>query len=75
MAHRQLTTHHGDQIVEVGAMAHVREKRTILFIDRLPIVSVELWIVEVLALNAPVLTINLLPLGARIDVAFRVGRR
>src|SRR5438270_7869659 len=54
-------------------MAHVGEERPILFEDRLPIVPVKLRIVEILALNAPSLAINLFPLGARIDPHFELG--
>src|SRR5437660_8441654 len=54
-------------------MAHVGEERPILFEDCLPIVAVKLRIVEVLALNAPSLAIDLFPLGARIDAHFQLG--
>ena len=54
-------------------MAHVSKERLILFVDRLPIVPVKLRIVEILALNAPSLAINLFPLGARIDLHLELG--
>src|SRR5437879_1495336 len=54
-------------------MAHVGEERPILFKDCLPIVPVKLRIVEILALNAPSLAINLFPLGARIDLHLELG--
>src|SRR5689334_11654102 len=54
-------------------MAHVRKQRAILLMDRLPIVAVEFRIVKVLPLDAPVLAINLFPLGARIDAHFELG--
>src|SRR5205807_8708723 len=54
-------------------MAHVGEQRTILFKNRLPIVSVKLRIVKILALDAPRLAINLFPLGARIYTHFELG--
>ena len=54
-------------------MAHVSKERLILFVDRLPIVPVKLRIVEVFALNAPGLAINLFPFGARIDLHLELG--
>src|ERR1051326_7889452 len=54
-------------------MAHVGQKHLVLIVDRLPVVAVEFWIVEGFALNAPVLTIDLRPLGARIDAPFQLG--
>src|SRR2546423_15625613 len=49
------------------------KQRPILFKDCLPIVPMKLRIVEVLALDAPRLAINLFPLGARIDLHLELG--
>src|SRR6266487_3229785 len=73
MTDGQLTANHRDQITEVGAMTYVGEQRAILLKDRLPIIAVKLWIVEVLTLNSPGLAINLFPLGARIDLHFQLS--
>src|SRR6266581_3944377 len=72
MTDGQLTANHRDQITEVGAMTYVSEQRAILLKDRLPIIAVKLWIVEVFALNSPCLPINLFPLGARIYFHFEL---
>src|SRR5437870_6632710 len=53
-------------------MTDKRKQRPILLEDRLPVVAVKLRIVEVLALDAPGLAINLLPFGARIDFHFEL---
>src|SRR5215831_7901222 len=72
MSHRQLAAHHRYEVIEISAMAHVRQQHAILVVDRLPIVPVKFRIVEIFALNAPLLTIDLLPLGTRINAHFKL---
>ena len=53
-------------------MAHKGEQRSILFVNRLPVVAVKLRIIEILALNPPRLAKDVCPLGARIDFRFEL---
>src|SRR6185369_1271636 len=73
MTDGKLPSDGGDQIREVGAMLNIRQKRFVLFIDRLPIISVHLRVVEIVALDAPRLAEDLRPLGSRIDQRFELG--
>ena len=72
MAYSKLATNRCDQIAEVGAMSHMSDQRTILFIDRLPISAMELRIVEILALDAPSFAKYILPLRTWIDLHFQL---
>src|SRR4030095_667771 len=72
MAYSKLATNRCDQIAEVCAMPYMSEQRTILFIDRRPISSMELCIVEVLPLNAPSFAKYILPLRSWINLHFQL---
>ena len=67
MADGELSSDAGDQIPEIRAMADERQQRAVLLVDGLPVGAVHLGVVEVLALNAPRLSKDLRPLGARVD--------
>src|SRR5881394_3480080 len=73
MADGQLAAHHGDDVTEIGTMTDRGEKRTILFINAVPIGALHLRIVEVFALDAPGLAIYVGPLGSRIDAGLEPG--
>src|SRR5262249_13408892 len=62
----------GDQIRKIDAMRDVFEKRSVLFVDRLPISAVHLRVVEILSLNSPRLTKYLCPLRSRIYKGFHL---
>src|SRR6185369_5573490 len=73
MTDGKLAADGGDQIREVRAMLNIRQERFVLFIDRLPIVSVHLRVVKIVTLDAPRLAEDLRPLGSRIDQRFELG--
>src|SRR5262245_32125539 len=67
MSNGELAPNRRDQVCEVRTMLNVREKRFVLFVDRLPVGAVHLRVIEKLALNSPSLLKNLRPLGSWID--------
>src|SRR5213083_2906643 len=73
MAQRQLAANHGDEVSQVGTMADVSDQGPVLFVNRLPIGSMHVGVVKVLALNTPRLAKDLLPLSARIDAHLQLG--
>src|ERR1043166_2796900 len=54
-------------------MPDVGKERAIFFVDCLPVVAMELWIIKILALNSPGLTKDIFPLGAWINLHFELS--
>src|SRR5215470_3317578 len=72
MSYRQLAADGRDEVGQVYAMSHICEKRLILVINRMPLVSVHFRIVKKVALDSPSLAKDLCPLGPRIDQRFEL---
>src|SRR5438105_363585 len=67
MADGELPTRERDEISKVGPVADVRDQRAVFVIHRLPVRTVHLRVIEVIALRAPGFLEDLRPLGAWID--------
>src|ERR1044072_5429922 len=67
MTDGELAADHRDQVTEICSMTNKTQQRFVFLIHSLPIRAVHLRIVEILALNAPRLAVDLRPLGARIN--------
>src|SRR5690606_2046267 len=68
VADGQLTVYHVDHVVQVAAMPHVVDQRLIATSHGVPVRTVRVRVVEEVALIAPRLFEDLLPLDGRIDV-------
>src|SRR5215204_1172745 len=66
MPYSQLAAHHSYNVAQVRTVADRGEKRTILFINGVPISALHLRIVEVLTLDSPRLAVYIGPFGAWI---------
>ena len=73
MADRDFGAHLVDEIIQIGAVIHVREERTVHLFHLGPVGAVRVRHVEVVALIAPCLVEDLLELLLEVDVRAKIG--
>src|ERR1700682_5711679 len=74
MTYGELAQQFMENVVQIGSRGQRIEKLLVLLFAVGRIDAVQIWIVEIAALDAPHFVIHLFPFGHRVDVHFHVGQ-